>query len=151
MPTVFRRKPAEPTPDPATEAGDASTAGARAKGYTLSKKELGLATPKRKQGRTAEPPPANRREAMKRMRRKQREARIEARAGMMAGKEEHLLPRDKGPERALVRNIVDARRNVASFFLPVALIVVVGSSGAMPPAVRSHDLALVRARGGRHR
>ena len=60
----------------------------------------------------AEPPPANRREAMKRAREKQREARAEQRAGMMAGKEEFLLARDQGPERRLVRDIVDSRRNI---------------------------------------
>ena len=73
---------------------------------------------------------------MRRAREKQREARAEARAGMMAGKEEYLLPRDKGPERGLVRDIVDSRRNVASYFLPGALLVVVFSSAAWPPAVQ---------------
>jgi hypothetical protein len=36
----------------------------------------------------------------------------------------------------LVRDIVDSRRNVASYFLPAALIVVIGSSSSMPPPVR---------------
>lgn len=122
---------------PEEDGGVATVAGARTRAYTPSKKELGKATPKRKAGgRVVEPPPANRREAVRRMRAKQRESRAEARAGMMAGKEEYLLPRDKGPERALVRDIVDARRNVASYFLPAALIVVIGSAGAMPPMVR---------------
>jgi hypothetical protein len=35
-----------------------------------------------------------------------------------------------------VRDVVDARRNLASFFLPAALIVIVGSSGAMPPSIQ---------------
>lgn len=116
----------------------------RPKGYTPSKRELGVITPKRKPaGRVVEPPPANRREAIRRAREKareararQREARAEARAGMLAGKEEYLLPRDKGPERALVRDIVDSRRNAASYFLPGALIVVCGVSAAMPPTVQ---------------
>jgi len=55
---------------------------------------------------------------------------------MMAGKEEFLMARDKGPERKLVRNIVDSRRNAASYFLPGALIVVLGSSGSMPSYVQ---------------
>lgn len=105
---------------------------------TPSKKELGKVTPKRSQAgrRVMEPPPANRREAMKRARIKQREARAETRAGMLAGKEEFLMPRDKGPQRSLVRDVVDARRNIASFFLPSALIVILGSSQAMPPEVQ---------------
>jgi hypothetical protein len=55
---------------------------------------------------------------------------------MMAGKEEYLLPRDKGPERGLTRDIVDARRNLATYFLPGALIVIIGSAAAMPAPIR---------------
>ena len=114
-----------------------SVAGARTRAYTPSKRELGVTTPKRKAGgRVVEAPPANRREALTRSREKQREARAEARAGMMAGKEEFLMARDKGPERRLVRNIVDSRRNAASYFLPGALIVVFGSNGTMPSSVK---------------
>jgi hypothetical protein len=134
--TPFRRKSAEPlTSENAVEESAAVTvAGARSRAYTPSK---GKVTPKRKSGgRAAEPPPANRREALKRLRTKQREERAEQRAGMAQGKEEFLLARDRGPERALVRDIVDSRRNVASYFLPGALIVVLGSSGAMPPQVQ---------------
>jgi hypothetical protein len=138
--SLFRRKSADRVADELSAVDDASVAtvaGSRTKGYTPSKKELGVSTPKRKAGgRVVEPPPANRREAMKRMRAKQRESRAEARAGMMAGKEEFLLARDKGADRALVRDIVDARRNIASYFLPGALIVVIGGSTAMPPQVR---------------
>jgi hypothetical protein len=136
---MFRRKPDDDVTDssPQEESSVATVAGARTKSYTPSKKELGKITPKRKAGgRVVEAPPANRREAMKRARAKQREARAEQRAGMMAGKEEYLLPRDKGPERGLVRDIVDSRRNLASYFLPGALIVVIGGSTAMPPQVR---------------
>ncbi|HLT11871.1 MAG TPA: DUF3043 domain-containing protein [Micromonosporaceae bacterium] len=163
MPSLFRRKPdvADPgeTDAAGTAAGTSNGDGAatessataessqqpkRRKGYTPSKRELGVITPKRKPaGRVVEPPPANRREAIRRAREKAREARAreraaraEARAGMLAGKEEYLLPRDKGPERALVRDIVDSRRNAASYFLPGALIVVCGVSAAMPPAVQ---------------
>lgn len=137
MQLPFRRKSADPVTTeastPETDGTVATVAGAGSRGYTPGK---GKATPKRKAGRAAEPPPANRREALKRMRQKQRDERAEARAGMMAGKEEFLLPRDRGPERALVRDIVDSRRNVASYFLPGALIVVLGSSGAMPPQIQ---------------
>lgn len=139
MPTLFRRKSNDDLPEAAAEVSAAPTtvAGARSRSYTPSKKELGKVTPKRVAfGRTLEKPPANRREAARRLRQKQREARLEARRGMMEGKEEHLLPRDQGPERRLVRDIVDSRRNIASFFLPVALLVVIGANGAMPPAIR---------------
>jgi hypothetical protein len=40
---------------------------------------------------------------------------------MMAGEDAYLLPRDKGPVRRLVRDIVDSRRNVLGLFMPSAL------------------------------
>jgi hypothetical protein len=40
---------------------------------------------------------------------------------MMAGEDAYLLPRDKGPVRRYVRDIVDSRRNVLGLFMPSAL------------------------------
>jgi hypothetical protein len=40
---------------------------------------------------------------------------------MMAGEEGYLLPRDKGPVRRYVRDVVDSRRNVLGLFMPAAL------------------------------
>jgi hypothetical protein len=138
VPSLFRRKPessgavtAEPDEAPAAEPEVR-----RPRAYTPSKKELGKVTPKRTGARRVEPPPANRREAVRRMRLKQRESRAEARAGMLAGKEEYLLPRDKGPVRRLIRDVVDSRRNIATYFMPGAFVVIIGTSGAMPPGVR---------------
>jgi hypothetical protein len=136
VPSLFRRR-AEEAEAVVEEEPEPEPAPSRPRAHTPSKKDLGKATPKRKSsGRVAEPPPANRREAMKRMREKQRASRLEARQGMREGKEEYMLRRDKGPDRALVRDIVDARRNVASYFLPGAFIVILGSSGGMPPVVQ---------------
>ena len=89
--------------------------------YTPAK---GKATPKRTeaQRRRSQPPPSNRREAVKRAREKQRAERAEAYAGMKAGDERYLLPRDKGPERALVRDIVDSRRTVGPYFFGGAFV-----------------------------
>lgn len=146
MPSLFRRTPGKSDTDLVTnavssvaDADEPSVAGATSKAYTPGK---GRATPKRSQAtpgsrKVAEAPPKTRREAFKRMRERQRVERIEARAGMLAGKEENLLPRDRGPEKRLVRNIVDTRRNVGTWFFLGALIVIVGSSQAMPPAVRA--------------
>jgi hypothetical protein len=47
-----------------------------------------------------------------------------------------MLGRDRGPERLLVRNVVDSRRTVGTWFFGGALVVLIGSSGAMPPAIR---------------
>ena len=43
---------------------------------------------------------------------------------MMAGEEAYLLPRDKGPVRAYVRDIVDSRRNLLGLFMPAALLMI---------------------------
>ncbi len=40
---------------------------------------------------------------------------------MMAGDEEYLLARDKGPVRRYVRDVVDTRRNLLGLFMPSAL------------------------------
>jgi hypothetical protein len=40
---------------------------------------------------------------------------------MMAGDDAYLLPRDKGPVRKYVRDVVDSRRNVLGLFMPSAL------------------------------
>ncbi|CAM3117952.1 DUF3043 domain-containing protein [Skermania piniformis] len=50
-----------------------------------------------------------------------REASAERRARMLAGDQKYLLARDQGPVRAFVRDIVDARRNLAGLFMPIAL------------------------------
>lgn len=50
-----------------------------------------------------------------------RTAMNERRERMMSGEEAYLLPRDQGPVRRYVRDIVDARRNVLGLFMPAAL------------------------------
>ncbi|ORU97226.1 DUF3043 domain-containing protein [Mycobacterium bohemicum] len=45
----------------------------------------------------------------------------ERRERMMAGEEGYLLPRDQGPIRRYVRDIVDARRNALGLFMPATL------------------------------
>ena len=138
MPSLFRRKTDDVaatetvTPTPVEEVTP------RPKAYTPSKKELGQVTPKRttNQRRVSEPAPANRREAYKKMRERQRQERAEAAAGMRAGDERYLLARDRGPERALVRNIVDSRRTVGTWFFAGAIIVLIGSSTRMPVQVQ---------------
>ncbi|MGY1652729.1 DUF3043 domain-containing protein [Geodermatophilus sp. SYSU D01119] len=91
----------------------------------------GRPTPKRHeaQGRRPgppPPPPTTRKEAYARMRQQQAQRRAETRAGMARGDDDYLPARDRGPVRRLVRDLVDARRNAGSFFLPVAALVLVG-------------------------
>ncbi|MGH3658032.1 MAG: DUF3043 domain-containing protein, partial [Micromonosporaceae bacterium] len=132
---------ADPVPDDTGSAVPdtgpvAPRAGVKPKAYTPGK---GRATPKRRDARrrNAEPPPKDRKEAARRMRERQRTERAEAREAMMRGDERYLQPRDQGPERALTRNIVDARRNVGTWFFAGAVVILIGTwPGAFPPQVR---------------
>lgn len=57
--------------------------------------------------------------------RAERRARMEQRrVKMMAGEEAYLLPRDQGPVRRYVRDIVDSRHNVLGLFMPAALLMI---------------------------
>ncbi|MGQ0777866.1 MAG: DUF3043 domain-containing protein [Pseudonocardiales bacterium] len=92
----------------------------------------GRPTPSRREAEArkrgpAPPPPKNQREALRRMRGSKLERRQAAavrRERMMAGDEKYLLPRDRGPVKAYVRDLVDSRRNIAGLFMPLALLVV---------------------------
>jgi hypothetical protein len=96
----------------------------------------GKATPKRResQGRRSgpvPPPPRTQREAFKRMRgnkvnkEDRRAAASERRQRMMAGEDKYLLPRDRGPVKAYIRDLVDSRRNLMGLFMPLAILVFV--------------------------
>ncbi len=140
VPSLFRRKSADLVADTAsTVTAEPTTADPARKGYTPSKKELGVQTPKRttsQRRHDAAQPPANRREAYKQVRDRQKAERAEASAGMRAGDERYLLARDRGPERRLVRDIVDSRRTAGTWFFAGAIIVFIGSTGAMPIQVQ---------------
>jgi hypothetical protein len=92
----------------------------------------GRPTPKRSeaQGRRPgppPPPPATRKEAYKRTREQQAARRTESRRGAARGDDAYLPARDRGPVRKLVRDVVDARRNVGSFFLAIAGVALIGT------------------------
>ncbi len=152
MPSLFRRHADTATDGSASDesatsgtSGDSAAAGKSAaaadpattkpRSYTAGK---GRPTPKRReaQRRAAEAPPTDRKEAGRRLRERQRQERAEARQRMLAGDEKYLPARDRGPERALVRNVVDSRRNIGSYFLIAALVILIGTSSGMPPVVR---------------
>ena len=80
---------------------------------------------KRRTGPVA-PPPKTRREAYRRMREQGGDRRSEVREGMRSGDERYLTSRDRGPERRLVRDIVDSRRNAGVLFLMSAVVYFAG-------------------------
>jgi hypothetical protein len=107
------------TTDPADDSADTEFTHAT-KAFTPAK---GKATPKRSDGRRKPAKPMTKRE----MREKQRTDRQEAMAGMRAGDERYLMARDKGPERALVRDVVDTRRTIGTWFFGLAFIVLLAT------------------------
>ncbi len=97
----------------------------------------GRPTPKRSEARGTRggpvlPPPASRREAAKRVREQQSADRKAVRAGTLAGDQARMLPRDAGPVRAAVRDLVDSRRNAGVVMLPVALLLVASQLSGVP-------------------
>ena len=87
----------------------------------------GRPTPKRTeaQGRRSgpvPPPPTTRKEAYRRMRQQTSARRSAARQAAARGDDAYLPARDRGPVRKLVRDVVDARRNVGSLFLLIAAV-----------------------------
>jgi hypothetical protein len=136
-----RRDTADQTTAPGTDADtDLTEQLARAAGK-------GRATPKRSesQGRRQgppPPPPTTRKEAYRRQRAKVADRRVEARAGMARGDDSSLPARDRGPVRKYVRDVVDSRRNVGSFFLVIAVVALVGTI-APSPLVKNYATLLL--------
>ncbi len=146
MNLLGRKKDNARTPDPdvsedTAETGPQGTAHGSGESGTTAPK--GRPTPKRseatrKRGPVA-PAPMTTAEARKRRKemrtklsREERKAEkvtrradmAERREKMMAGNDAYLLPRDKGPVRRYVRDIVDSRRNVLGLFMPAALALI---------------------------
>jgi hypothetical protein len=121
-----RRNAADQSTAPGTDADtDLTEQLARAAGK-------GRPTPKRSaaQGRRQgppPPPPTTRKEAYKRMRQTQAAGRAESRQGAARGDDSYLPARDRGPVRKLVRDVVDSRRGVGSFFLVIAAVALIGT------------------------
>jgi hypothetical protein len=136
---LFRRDNAAPdaTDESAAESVTPEDQAAAARAVTPGK---GRPTPKRKDSerrrRAAEPPPKDSKEARARMREKLKAERSERYQGALRGDERYLLPRDRGPVRRLVRDLIDARRNIGPFFFVGLLVVITASQKFMPPLVQ---------------
>lgn len=103
------------------------------KSYTAPKAKP---TPKRRESEARKrgpvaPAPKTTREAMRRSRETRgtkedrRAAARERRERMMAGDDKYLMPRDRGPVKAYIRDVVDSRRNLLGLFMPLAILVFV--------------------------
>jgi hypothetical protein len=117
-----RRDNAETTPESSAEEGSEQLVKTDGKGRPTPKRSEAQG---RRQG-PPPPPPTTRKEAYRRMREQQAARRAETRRGAARGDDSYLPARDRGPVRKLVRDVVDSRRNIGSFFLGIALLALVG-------------------------
>ncbi|MFV0136437.1 DUF3043 domain-containing protein [Streptomyces sp. HMX87] len=89
----------------------------------------GRPTPKRSEARTQRRSVANtpmtRKEAAKRSREERRTALERQRQALASGDERYLPARDKGPVRRFARDFIDSRFNIAEYFLPMAVLILV--------------------------
>jgi hypothetical protein len=113
----------------------------------------GRPTPKRseaqrRRGGPVAPPPANRKEAARRVRAEGAKKRQAIKAGTRVGDERMMMARDRGPVRRLARDLVDSRRHVGVLLLPATLLPVLANlspSVAVRAAATSVWLAAVLA------
>lgn len=139
---LLGRKKDKPTPDPdvsenvsettaeAGTEGDVKKSGATApKGRPTPRRDARKRGPVAPAPMTAAEARRRRKEMRTKLSREERKAEkvarraqmSERREKMMAGEEAYLLPRDQGPVRKYVRDVVDSRRNVLGLFMPSAL------------------------------
>ncbi|MGV9347776.1 DUF3043 domain-containing protein [Streptomyces spiralis] len=89
----------------------------------------GRPTPKRSeaqsQRRSVANTPTTRKEAAKRQREERRTQMERQRQALASGDERYLPARDKGPVRRFARDFIDSRFNIAEFFLPMAVVILV--------------------------
>lgn len=96
----------------------------------------GRPTPKRSAAQSQRRSVANtsmsRKDAAKRQREERRAALERQRQALASGDERYLPARDKGPVRRFARDFVDSRFNIAEFFLPMAVVILVLSMVRVP-------------------
>jgi hypothetical protein len=105
----------------------------------------GRPTPKRREAEAkrrgpAPPPPRTQREAA-RLARANKPSKEERRAAaalrrerMAAGDDKFLMPRDRGPVRAYVRDLIDSRPHLVGLFMPLAGLVLISVLLPIPAA-----------------
>ncbi|EWS82913.1 DUF3043 domain-containing protein [Brachybacterium phenoliresistens] len=67
----------------------------------------------------------DRKEARRRDRERASAQRAKSQQALMTGDEANMPAQHRGPERRLVRDLVDSRRNIAEYFFPIALVFMV--------------------------
>lgn len=134
---MFRRRTQTTTDDSPVPVEDLKQQGTPSKGRPTPKRSE--AEGRRRSTVTA---PANRKEAYKQQRERDRAQRTRQRDGMMRGEEKYLPARDRGPVRKFARDWVDARRLPGQYFLPAVLIIMVLSMVPFPLEIRKWVLTV---------
>jgi hypothetical protein len=106
----------------------------------------GRPTPKRKEAEAAARAKARTPRTRKELAARERDFKSEnsrkVRAGMKAGDERFLLPRDKGPARRFIRDFVDTRFTIVELLIPLLIVaMILGYSGA--PALASASTIVI--------
>jgi len=86
----------------------------------------GKATPSRKQAQAANVRPLvgdRSPEAKQAAKEKAKADRAKMRAGQLAGDDRYLPPRERGPQKRFVRDLIDARYTVGEFLVPAMIMV----------------------------
>ena len=116
---MFRRRSTatQDTPAEGTPGSSATDQADRAPGSVTAGK--GKPTPKRSEAERARRynAPGDRKEALRQTRTRDRSARTRKTEAMRRGEEWALPAKDKGPVRALARDLVDSRRRVSEFYM----------------------------------
>jgi len=112
--------PSRPVDRPSEDSAPAAgTPGAAGKGRPTPKRSEAQRV---RRGGPVPPPPRTRKEAAQRAREEAKAGRTKVRDGRT------LLPRDAGPVRALVRDVVDARRSIGTLMLPLAFVLLLAQA-----------------------
>jgi hypothetical protein len=132
---VFRRRSSDApevlddevqaTPDAADDTGNGSTRQARSS-VTAPK---GAPTPKRSEAqanrRLPYQAPTDRKAAAQQSRQRERSERVRRSEALQRGENWALPPKDRGPVRALARDVVDARRGIGEYYMVMVVLLVV--------------------------
>lgn len=109
----------------------------------------GRPTPTRKEAEAARrervKPTLNKKEARKRQKAAARAERDQTYRAMQAGDESAFPPRDRGPVRRYVRDMVDGRRLMTEYFLPVMIGILALSLLPIPALVQTITLIWLAA------
>jgi Protein of unknown function (DUF3043) len=124
---VFGRKPSASATGTSTSPRSSRHAAAAGEDAAVREGSKGHPTPKRREAergrRKTITAPRDRKTAYREARARQREQRGQQMHALKAGDERNLPARDRGPVRKYCRDLVDSRRSVAEYFLPLALVI----------------------------